>query len=473
MRKSIPHRETIAKELRRRSLLRFAHDSKQGYIAGWVHAQIAAELEAFSQAVTDQQSPRLIIEVPPRHGKLFLASERFPVWHLGHFPDHEIVNAAYSGDLANGFSRAARSLINSEFVKDTFPHLVIAPDQTAVQAWRTTANGGYKATGVGGGLTGFGAHILIIDDPVKNRQEADSLVRRDLIRGWYASTAYTRLYPGGGVLIIMTRWHEDDLAGWVQTEAANGGDQWRVVRFPAIAETDEAHRRIGEALHPDRYDLAKLAQIKAAVGSREWSALYQQRPSPAEGGLIKRNWWKFYRETPALFDEVIQSWDATFKDTQKSDFVVGQVWGRTGAEKYLLDQVRARMDFTATIQAIRTLSAKWPTATAKLIEDKANGPAIITTLKRELQGLIPVNPQGSKEARLSAVAPQIEAGNVYLPDPSTSPWVHDFIEEMAAFPTGAHDDQVDALSQALIRLGGGAQVITLGDILDAHGVENW
>lgn len=255
--------------------------------------------------------------------------------------------------------------------------------------------------------------------------------------------------------MIMTRWAEDDLAGRLISEADAGGEQWVILSLPAIAEeNDMLGRSIGEPLWPERFGLDELLMIKAAVGSYVWNALYQQRPSPVEGGMLKRGWWQFYKESPSKFDEIIQSWDMTFKDSAGTDFVVGQVWGRKGADKYLLDQVRDRMDFPATLTAVKSLTAKWPQASAKLVEDKANGPAVIAMLKQKIEGLIPVEPQGSKVARVSAVSPQIEAGNVYLPDPSIAPWVHDFIEECAAFPTGAHDDQVDAMSQALMRLGG-------------------
>jgi predicted phage terminase large subunit-like protein len=188
------------------------------------------------------------------------------------------------------------------------------------------------------------------------------------------------------------------------------------------------------------------------MGSYAAAGQLQQRPSPAEGGILKRHWWRFYREAPRQFSEVIQSWDCAFKDTRTSDFVVGQVWGRNGADKYLLDQVRGRMDCPATIQAVKRLSEKWSQAQAKLVEDKANGPAVIATLKHEIAGLIAVNPEGGKEVRAHAVSAQIEAGNVYLPDPTIAPWITGFIEECAAFPNGAYDDQVDAMSQALNRL---------------------
>jgi len=251
----------------------------------------------------------------------------------------------------------------------------------------------------------------------------------------------------------MTRWHEDDLAGRLLKEMKAGGQQWTVLELQAVAgENDALGRKPGEALWPEYgYNEAWAAETKVDVGTYFWNALYQQHPSSPEGEMLKRGWWKFYKAIPADLQEVIQSWDMTFKDSDGSDYVTGGVWGRKGADKYLLDQVRGRMDFPTTLAAVKALTAKWPEARAKLVEDKANGPAVIATLKREIPGLIPVEPRGSKMARVAAVSPEIEAGNVYLPDPSIAPWVNDFIEECSAFPNGKHDDQVDQMSQALLR----------------------
>jgi predicted phage terminase large subunit-like protein len=247
----------------------------------------------------------------------------------------------------------------------------------------------------------------------------------------------------------MTRWHQEDLAGYLLSQH---DAKWEEIRIPALAEDhDPLGRSPGQALCPERYDEARLEETKLTLGSRMWNALYQQRPSAAEGNIFKRQWWKFYSERPAQFDCLIQSWDLAFKDTKTSDFVVGQVWGKIGANKYLVDQIRARMDFPETVRAIRSLSSKY-SCSAKLVEDKANGPALIDTLKKEISGLIAVKPDGSKEARASAVSAQVEAGNVYLPNPTTAPWVNDFIEECSNFPNGANDDQVDAMTQALKRL---------------------
>jgi predicted phage terminase large subunit-like protein len=264
------------------------------------------------------------------------------------------------------------------------------------------------------------------------------------------------------MVIVMQRVHENDLAGHVLQQ----GD-YEELKLPAEYEGSRRMTSIGwqdprtepdELLWPERFGREEIDRLKRDLGSYGAASQLQQRPSPAEGGILKRHWWKFYRDAPRKFKEVIQSWDCSFKDSRSSDFVVGQVWGRNGADKYLLDQVRGRMDCPATMQAVKRLSENWPQAQRKVIEDKANGPAVVAMLKHEIAGLIAVNPKGGKEVRAQAVSPQIEAGNVYLPDPSIAPWINGFIEECAAFPNGAFDDQVDAMSQALVYLGARRQI---------------
>ena len=223
--------------------------------------------------------------------------------------------------------------------------------------------------------------------------------------------------------------------------------------MPAIAEDDDdlLGREVGTSLAPELgYDEEWAELKKKEVGSKTWASLYQQRPSASEGNIFNRNWWQYYETIPRFFDEQVISWDLTFKDNKDNDYVVGQVWGRKGADYYLIDQVRDKMDFPTTVTAVRNLANKYPRAMAKLIEDKANGPAVIATLKREVNGIIPVNPQGSKVARAQAVTPVIESGNVFLP--KHKEFSYDLIEEAAAFPNGKHDDQVDSASQALSRL---------------------
>ena len=395
---------------------------------------------------------RLMVFMPPRHGKSELVSRYFPAWYLGVFPDKRIILASYEADFAASWGRKARDLLE-EYGPSLFG-VTVSRASSAASRWDIEGkDGGMVTAGVRGPITGKGANVAIIDDPVKNDQEAMSQTYRDATWDWYRATFSTRIQEDGAIILVMTRWHEDDLAGRLLNAQEEGGDKWEIVNLPAIAEEgDSLGRSPGEALCPGLFTKETLESTKTRLGSYWWNALYQQRPSPAEGGIFKRNWWQYYRKAPDKFDEILQSWDMSFKDTKTADYVVGQVWGRKGADKYLLDQVRDRMDFPATVQAVRSLSAKWPQVRVKLVEDKANGPAVIATLKREINGLIPVEPQGGKVVRAWAVSPEVEAGNVYIPDPSIARWVHDFVEECSAFPNGAHDDQVDSMTQALMRL---------------------
>lgn len=409
--------------------------------------------------VSEGRIKRLIVTMPPRHGKSERVSKKFPAWHLGRNPQDEMIISSYSVDLSRGFSLIAKQTL--ELNHAVFGNK-IDPKRAAAEAWGMAGyRGGLSAAGVGGPITGKGARIAIIDDPVKNAEEANSETMRNKIWDWYQSTLYTRLTPDGRIIVVMTRWHEDDLVGRLlkkeREDIENGshrGERWTVINFPAIAEeNDILHRVPGEPLWPEYgFDAERLEQIKSDVGSYVFNALYQQRPSAQEGAMLKRNWWQYYTSDPKVmkFDEMLQSWDCTFKDSDGSDFVVGQVWGRIGADKYLIDQVRDRMDINATMNAIINMTNKWPKATLKLIEDKANGPAVIQMLKRKVGGLVPVNPDGGKMSRASAIAPEVEAGNVYLP--SSAAWVQDFVEECAAFPKGANDDQVDAMTQAIKRM---------------------
>lgn len=394
---------------------------------------------------------RLIITMPPRHGKTELASIRFPAWYLGRNPDKRIIAASYAAGLAYRISRQARNVVGGQGWP--FPQR-LADDLAQVQQWDLAGQrGGYIAAGAGGAITGSGAHLLLIDDPIKNQEDADSAAMRDKLWEWYTSTAYTRLEEGGAVAVIQTRWHAADLAGRLLAAQAQGGDQWTVLHLPALADVgDPLGREPGAALWPEKYDTAALERIKQAVGSRVFAALYQGQPSNDDSALLKREWWRYYQIAPAHCDQVIQSWDMTFKGGVANDYVVGQVWGKVGADCYLLDQVRGRMDFPATLTAIRDLTARWPQAQTKLVEDTANGPAVIATLTREIPGLVAVRPEGGKVARVNAIAGLIEAHNVYLPDPALHPWSGEFVEEATAFPTGAHDDMVDAMSQGLVRL---------------------
>lgn len=438
---------------------------------GWFHKEVCAKLDQFLQDVIDRKSPRLIICAPPRHGKSEPVSRRFPAYALGRFPTLEIMACSYSAELSNRMSRDVQSIIDDLPYHDIFPNIALQGSQFAAKGGPMAARtadyfelvghkGRYRCAGVGGSITGMGADILTIDDPFKDRESANSPTIRGKVWDWFTSTAYTRLAPGGGAIIMCTRWHEDDLVGRLLRNAQTGeGEQYVLVNYPAIAEVDEEHRKQGEALHPDRFPLDALERIRLSVGSRDWAALYQQRPVPDGGGLFKESWIRYYKqsELPARFDKMCISWDMTFKDSKHSDYVVGQVWGRRGSSFYLIDQVRGQWDFVKTVSNFVSLANKHPEVTRKLVEDKANGPAVISALRKDVAGIIPITPKESKEARASAVSTFWEAGNVYLPDPSTSLWVgRDFVPELLSFPAGVHDDQVDAMTQAISDLKAGA-----------------
>jgi predicted phage terminase large subunit-like protein len=425
--------------------------------------------------VAEGRCDRLIITMPPQEGKSSRVTTVGPLWMLTRNPNLRIAIASYAQDLADEFGRNIRNHITSNSGDDGTLDLGlrIAPDNGAARRWRLDGYlGGVRSVGITAGLTGKPADIMFIDDPVKDADQANSPTWRNKVWSFWQAVVNTRLAPGAPVIVILTRWHEDDLAG--RLLAAEDGHRWRVLNIPAQADhspakgqSDPLGREPGEFLESSRRrTVTQWEQIKVAVGSRTWAALYQGAPAPAEGTLFKRQHWRWYaaprwerRADGTMYvhgaDEIIQSWDMAFKDTKASDFVVGQVWARYGAEVYLLDQVRDRMDFPATAQAVKALSVKWPQAHGKLVEDKANGPAIIAQLQTTVSGLIAVTPQDSKYARASSVAPFVEAGNVYLPDPALAPWIGDFVEECTSFPNAAHDDQVDTTSQALNRMLGG------------------
>jgi len=426
------------------------------YLHNW-HIDLICE---YLEAVSAGQITRLIINIPPRYMKSIAVSVMWPVWEWIRHPETRWIFASYSQSLSTKHSVDRRTIIQSDWYQSRWgDRFKLVEDHNLKTEFLNDKRGHMIATSVGGTSTGKGGNRLVVDDPL-NPKEAASDVLRERANTWFDQTFYSRLddKKTGAIVVIMQRLHEKDLTGHLLEQ----GGEWEHLCLPAIAEDRQViHfpmsgrtlvREPGDLLWPEREGPKEIEAAKLALRSYGFAGQYQQRPSPMEGGIFKRGWWKFYKEPPARFDEMIQSWDCSFKSASTSDYVVGQVWGRVGGEFYLLDQVRDRMDFTETLQAVRALTAKWPKARSKLIEDKANGQAVIDALKREIPGIIPVTPKESKEARAMAVQPFMEAGNVYLPDPSIAPWIHDFIEECAAFPNAAHDDQVDAMTQALNRL---------------------
>ncbi len=424
------------------------------YKHNW-HIDAMAE---YLTAVTQGQIQRLLINIPPRYMKSIAVSVLWPTWCWINRPASRWIFASYSQSLSVKHSVDRRSVIQSDWYQDRWAGVYsLTSDQNVKTEYQNSKRGVMVATSIGSGVLGKGGTHIVVDDP-HNPREAQSEVQRKAAIDFFDQTLSTRLddKKTGAIVVIMQRLHEKDLSGHI---LERGG--YEHLCLPAEAETrtiiqmpissKEVIREEGAILWPKREGAKELHAQKRALGSYGYSGQYQQRPSPADGGIFKRSWWRYYKQAPAHFDEIIQSWDMTFKETAGGSYVVGQVWCRVGADKYLLDQVRVRMDFPATVQAVKSLSAKWPQVRTILVENKANGPAVIDALRREVSGLIAVTPQGSKEARAAAVSPDVEAGNVCLPDPSIAPWVHDFVEECSAFPKAATDDQCDCMSQALLR----------------------
>lgn len=425
-----------------------------------------AAIDAALVDVAEGRCERLMILMPPQEGKSERTSHYGALWFLLQNPDLRIAIASYEQETARRWGQ----VIRNDLMTFELP-IRLQEDSRAAARWNVQGRrGGVYCVGIGGALTGRPVDLLLIDDPVKDRQQADSEAYREAAWNWWTDVARTRLAPNAPAILIMTRWHEDDLGGRIL--ASEGGSEWRVLRIPAQAdhdpvkgESDPIGREVGEFLPSAReWPPGRWEAVRRDVGLRSWNALYQANPSPLEGSIWLRAWWRRYDQpiwqdqpdgtklVPGRGVELLQSWDMAFKDTKTSDFVVGQVWAKIDGHAYLVDQIRARMDFVGTLAAVNRLTARWPQARTKLIEDKANGPAVIAALKSTGYGLIPVEPDGGKEARASAVSPVIEGGNVWVPATQLSHIGDDLIEESAAFPNATHDDQVDAASQALKRM---------------------
>jgi len=424
----------------KKDLISFCYLNNPNFVCGDHHEVIANVL----QRTIEEKDLRIIITSPPRHGKSHLVSENFPAWYLGNCPDRSMILTSYGQELASDFGMKVRNIFLQEFYNKIFNDIKLSVDSKSKKRFNTNRGGSYYAVGRGGAITGRGGNCLLIDDIIKDDKEANSpLIRKQCIE-WYKQTLYTRLMKGGSIVVIATRWHEDDLIGYLLNSKEQKHEKWKLVNFPAINDK-------GEALWDEFFPLNALRRVKNTLGTRNFEALYQQNPRPSEGSLIKRKWLKFYSKELNLqkADEIIQSWDMTFKASDKSDYVVGTVWARFKASYYLIDKVRDRLDFPDTIKAFVNLSNKYPSAIRKLVEAKANGQAIIDTLKNKISGIVAVNPDISKEARVNQVTPLYESGNVFYPSKELAPWIDEHIEEIVAFPLGKFDDSVDSEVQAL------------------------
>lgn len=457
-----------------------------------MHRDIAARLERFSQQVIAQQSPRLMLLVPPRHGKSELASIRFPAWHLGRAPSHELINVGYNLDLPMRFSRKVRELVRDGWYHNVFPETELDPDTQAAEAWLTTMGGGFTAAGVGGGITGKGAHILLIDDPIKNIADADSVNVREALWDWYLSTAYTRLAPGGGVLLIETWWNDDDLAGRLQQAARTDAlaDQFEIIRYPALAEsyeyrhretmevqrTDEPTmhddpewellREPGEAVHPERYSRDALERIKATLSPRLWSALYQQSPVPDEGAYFRKDYLRYYTQHPPIEGRrIITAWDFAILEKQSNDYTVGVTMLHDEFDNlFVLEMVRFKGDTFQIVEEVLDNYLRWGSyerADFQLgVEDGQIWRAIEPVFKRRMEErklfppYTPLRPFTDKTARARPLQGRMQQGKVWLKQDAAN--LRDMEMELLRFPGGAHDDIVDAMAWAAHLAGGHA-----------------
>lgn len=420
------------------------------------HKFLCDRVQEFVERPTDKAYEILIINTPPQHGKSETVTATFPAWYLMRNPDKNVILVSYGDLLAQRFGKK-----NLDKVKEFGSLFGVKLDRSKRNAQNfciAGREGSLLSAGYGSGLTGNPASLIVIDDPVKNRMEADSETDRNKKWSDYIDSIESRICAGGKIILIMTRWHEDDLAGRLIEHYA---DRTTVINLPCEAEEeDPLGRNVGDALCPE---IGKgnewLADFKKAhmseEGVRSWNALYQGHPSAREGNMLRREWWQYYQRSDwengrIEFDNMLLSVDATFKDGAKNDYVAIEVWAKSRNSIYLVDLVNEHLDFPSTMRKIKLMKAKYPQAFITLIEDKANGTGIIQMLKKDIMGIIPVNPDASKEARVNAVAPVVEAGNVYLP--KDCGFTFKFVDQCASFPNAKHDDMVDAFSQAVSRL---------------------
>ena len=429
----------------REQLVPFMTLTKPDFEIGRHHEMISQCLER----VESGEIVRQMIFTPPRHTKSELATRRFPAWYLGRRPDAQVISASYNSELASDFGREVRNLINTPVYAQIFPGVGLSEDSQAANRWHLKSGGQYIAAGVGTAITGRGAHLSIVDDPIKDRQEADSETVRQRIWDWYRSVLYTRLMPGGSIVLIQTRWHDDDLAGRLLAEAGEGGDQWEVVELPALArDNDPLGRMKGEALWPEWYPEDRLIQIKSVIGSRDWSALYQQEPQAEEGGFFLADWFKTVSEPPEGL-RIYGAGDYATKDGE-GDWTVHGICGVDEQDNmYMLDMWRGQTSSDVWVESFLDLVDRWkPLQWAEEAgQIRASLDPYITTRQRERRSYCvrtPFTSRFDKRSRARAIQARMSAGKVFFV--RNAPWLEELRLEMLRFDAGRHDDQVDVMS---------------------------
>jgi predicted phage terminase large subunit-like protein len=441
--------------------LKFVKYVWPSFIAGDHHKIFGEKLERVARG----ELKRLIVNMPPRHTKSEFASYLFPAWVMGQKPETKIIQATHTAELAVGFGRKVKNLLDSDIYRDVFPDIQLARDAKASGRWSTDMGGEYYAVGVGGALAGRGADLCIIDDPV-SEQDALSPAALDNIYEWYTSGPRQRLQPGGAIIIVMTRWSIRDLTAKVlQKQAEGGADQWEVVEFPAIfPDTDNV-------LWPEFWSRDELEGVRASIPVAKWNAQYLQNPTAEEGAIIKREWWNVWdHDDPPVVDYIIQSYDTAFTKSERADYSAITTWGvfypdeGDEAAIILLDAEKGRWEFPELKDAAMRLYEEFEPDMV-LIEQKASGTPLTQDLRKmgiPVSGFTPGR-GADKFSRMNACSPVFESGMVYAPE---TRWAEEVIEECASFPNGEHDDLADSMTQAILRFRQGSFIRTRSDYED-------
>ena len=438
------------RELCQTKFIKFVEKVWPTFISGAHHKRMADAFERVARG----ECKRLIVNMPPRHTKSEFASYLLPAWFLGQFPGKKVIQTSHTAELAVGFGRKVRNLVDTEVYHEIFPDLSLSTDSKAAGRWNTSKGGDYFAIGVGGAVTGKGADILIIDDPHSEQEAAMAATNPDVydkVYEWYTSGPRQRLQPGGSIVIVMTRWAQRDLTGQVlKADAQRNGEGWEVIEFPAILPS-------GNPLWPQFWSLAELAALKEELPNAKWQAQYQQNPVGNESAIVKRDWWQWWEEDdPPQCEFILQSWDTAFEKTQRADYSAGTTWGVFINHKdgnrpniILLNTYKKRVEFPELKKDVMEEYRAYDPDSV-IIEKKASGAPLIYELRAmgiPVQEFTPSKGQ-DKIARLNSVSDIIASGKVWVPK---TRWAEELVDEVAAFPAGEHDDLVDATTLALMR----------------------
>ena len=447
-----------------KSFMAFVQKVWPSFIHGAHHAKMA---EAFER-VAEGKIKRLIINMPPRHTKSEFASYLLPAWFLGKFPNKKVIQTSHTAELAVGFGRKVRNLVDQDTYREIFPGVGLQTDSKAAGRWATNKGGDYFAIGVGGAVTGKGADILIIDDPHSEQEAAQAEVNPEIYDKtyeWYTSGPRQRLQPGGAIIVVMTRWSKKDLTGQVLKAASQrSGEEWEVIEFPALLPS-------GKPLWPQFWPRSELEALQKELPHGKWMAQYQQNPTSESSAIVKREWWQIWEDDEAPSCEfTLMAWDTAFEKNNRADYSAMTHWGvfykpdSTGlmqANIILLNAFRERMEFPRLKQEAIDQFKEW-TPDSVIIEKKASGAPLIYEMRAmgiPVQEFTP-SKGNDKISRLNAVSDIFASGRVWAPN---THWAEEVIEEVASFPAGEHDDYVDSVSLALMRFRKGGYIRTLLD----------